>query len=273
MKMLHRLLMILVGLALAGQACSGAQACYVKPPELFVMIMVDFSGSFLPLKSGDRVALNAITEGLVRVGEAEGKPVTVYWSIIGKRDDSSAPPCPTVTYRPSLLAFEPAPAPESGAPQPVKAATRISVQRPQEFKLALADCVVCMFNKAAQPPQQVTDVSDAFIRAAQTLSPPTDNRSPTPARAQLGDDRFIFAISDYIQELAPLSALESNALKDVRVMLLYRGKDVADAAPTTSPWELWGQKLQAAGAILVPSMKIGVLDDQKVASLFSTRVR
>jgi hypothetical protein len=219
-------------------------------------ILVDFSGSFAPLQAGDHDALRFIAAGLAKAAAEAGRAVRVYWLTIGERRDSSPRPCKDIALTaPSLLPAVKAPDSETSA----------EFTRADDFRRALVLCADAIVVRSRQAKQSATDIADAFIRAAQTLA-----GGAAPAATAAPSDRIVFALSDFVQEGAAPQAFASETFKGLRTFLLYRGQATPGVAskPLPDPWTRWEQQLREAGATVVPSMKIGALDEHRVASLF-----
>lgn len=206
-------------------AAAGVEASAQGELQTSVVILLDFSQSFAPLKSEDEQALNALADSLLQQARQEWEtPVLVRWAVIGSSSLFADPPCgPAVQFAPKLLQG-------LGNPNGSTSISDVGV-----FQAWLRECIQQSVKKS-QTTQKYTDISGALALAAETAS--------------AVKRKFIVVLSDFVEDREPGSAPLKIALKGEKVMMLYRPEagDRQDPARLFNRLSGWEKTLVAVGA-------------------------
>lgn len=190
-----------------------------------ISVLVDFSESFAPLTGDDEDALRVIANLILSKAKTLPKPVIIYWLRIGTSSLSAPNPCG--------LPFEFAPKLIAGVGKTNQ------IHRSEDLRVRLNECIRAIRKESARP-DKYTDISGAIQAAAEAT--------------QGGfSQRFMFILSDFVEDRAPGDPPVRYVLRGERIALVYRPEpqDQRDQNKVLARLEEWRQRLAGAGAAKV----------------------
>lgn len=225
-----RVALVLTIIASLG-GCSGAKQ---RVSGSSLVVLVDFSQSFVPLSAQDERALRETSAAISRLArQTWDPPVAFLWSRIQSASLVSTPLCGPFQYQESLIKLE----------------KDDSAQR-------LEECTTSTVRASADAKNRTpyTDISGAVALAA-------DQGESVPG------SKYLIIISDFMEDLPPGAHPASFRLHGERVLLLHRTG--TDRTPSEGLEHLdrvrtWSKKLRAAGASSVVSLPLGSITRERV---------
>jgi hypothetical protein len=212
------LISVLIGMCLLLFTCRGGES----QPETAVVILIDLSKSFAPLKSADERALEQVGIAVVHMATREWqRPVLFLWSIIGSSSQFRDLPCgPPILY----------------APRIGRQSRQGEIGTEQRLRNWNKACVLRLTGGGIKP-EEYTDISGAVYLASET------------ARSSTGR-KFLIIMSDFYEDLPPGNQPTKFQLSGEQVVMLYRPdpRDEKDPNQMIARLQDWASRLKNAGA-------------------------
>jgi hypothetical protein len=201
-----------------------------------VVVLVDFSKSFVPLSNDER-ALRVLSSAVAELAQREWQPpVVILWSRIQSASLISSPLCGPYQFQQSLI----------------KRDNDDSSQIAQKLETCASTTVHASIITTEQTPY--TDISGAVALAAEQ------------GENVLGA-KYVVIVSDFVEDLPPGSHAVKMHLNGERVLLLHRlGIDRTPLALVDHLARIrrWSEALRQAGAASVTALPLDSITQQRV---------
>ena len=222
------LLSRLVLSALLAVSLLGCSASKSRSAGSSVVVLVDFSKSFVPLSQDER-ALREVSEATAELAQREWQPpVTVLWSRIQTASLVASPLCGPFQFQQSLI--------------------KRDDEDPAQIVQKLEDCTKSTVRASTVSVEQApyTDISGAIALAAEQGE-------------SIVGSKYLIIISDFIEDLPPGKRPVTLRLNGERVLLLHRtGTERAPMALVDHLDRIrgWSDALRRAGASSVVALPL-----------------
>jgi hypothetical protein len=221
------------------------QGCSVSKSRLVgssVVVLVDFSKSFVPLSQDER-ALREVSEATAELAQREWQPpVAVLWSRIQTASLVASPLCGPFQFQQSLI--------------------KRDNEDPAQIAQKLEDCTKSTVRASTVSAEQApyTDISGAIALAAEQGE-------------SIVGSKYLIIISDFIEDLSPGKRPVKLQLNGERVLLLHRtGTEHTPMALVDHLDRIrgWSDALRRAGASSVVALPLNSVTRLRVMRALGT---
>jgi len=214
-------------------ACPASEDRY--SPAVYVVVIVDQSASFAPLKAVDHRALRVVSDALMRLAIKDWPhPVAFYWAMIGSSGLHATEPCGSpISFRRSLLSKR-----QSGS------------ERTRDAELrGWFDACLELLKSGKIPPEKCTDIRGALKRASEAAAVATRHR-------------VIVVLSDFSEDLCPGDSPLELQLNSEDIIMLHRPDpgDQRDPNRTMEKINRWRSELESRGAFVCTKAIYGLVE-------------
>ncbi len=228
-------LIVFLSALLCGGGCGERQDQAISGTS--VVVLVDFSKSFIPLSQEDKSALEAVSEATVDLAKHTWHPpIGILWSRIQTASLLSSPLCGPFQFQQHLIKRD---------------------DDSHSITDTLHECTSKTIKIPIKSPQQMqyTDISGAIALA-------------TEQGKSVNGDKYLLIISDFLEDLPPGQQPVRLGLNGEHVLLLHRmgsdrtkGGDLSDHLARISRWI---KALHSAGASSVVALPLAAATTPRI---------